>query len=33
MELDELVKYVLWAAFFVLALTGIYFLLKKFGFL
>ncbi len=31
MNLDELVKYLIWVAFFILAFAGIYFLLKKTG--
>lgn len=33
MSLDEMVKYLIWIVFFVLALTGIYFALKKMGIL
>jgi hypothetical protein len=33
MELDEMMKYAIWIAFFIIALFGIYFLLKKFGIL
>ncbi len=31
MNLDEMVKYIIWIAFFMLALTGLYFALKKIG--
>jgi len=31
MELEELVRYLIWIGFFVLALAGLYFMLKKFG--
>jgi len=31
MELENLIKYLIWVAFFVLALAGVYFMLKKFG--
>jgi hypothetical protein len=31
MDLDELVKYLIWIVFFALAVTGIYFLLKRVG--
>ena len=31
MELENLVKYLIWVAFFVLAIAGLYFMLKKFG--
>lgn len=31
MNLDEMVKYIIWIAFFMLALVGLYFALKKMG--
>lgn len=31
MNLDELAKYLMWIAFFALALAGLYFMLKKLG--
>lgn len=31
MNLDEMIKYIIWIAFFILALTGLYFMLKKIG--
>ena len=31
MNLDSLIKYIIWIAFFILALAGIYFALKKIG--
>jgi len=31
MSLDELVKYLIWIGFFILALVGLYFMLKKIG--
>jgi len=31
MNLDNLIKYIIWIVFFGLALAGIYFMLKKFG--
>jgi len=31
MNLDELVKYIIWIVFFGLALTGLYFMFKKIG--
>jgi hypothetical protein len=31
MNLDDLVKYLMWIVFFGLALAGIYFMLKKLG--
>lgn len=31
MEMDELLKYIAWIAFFALALAGLYFMLKKLG--
>jgi hypothetical protein len=31
MNLDSLIKYITWIAFFILALSGIYFMLKKLG--
>jgi len=31
MSLDEIVKYIIWIAFFILALTGLYFVLKQIG--
>jgi len=31
MELDEMMKYAIWIAFFIIALGGIYLLLRKFG--
>ncbi len=31
MELDEMMKYAIWIFFFIIALAGIYFMLKKFG--
>jgi len=31
MNLEELIKYITWIAFFALALTGLYFMLKRFG--
>lgn len=33
MELDEMMKYAIWIAFFIIALAGIYFMLRKFGIL
>jgi hypothetical protein len=33
MSLDEMVKYIIWIAFFILALAGIYFVLKQIGIL
>jgi len=33
MELDEVIKYLIWIAFFILAGAGIYFMLKKMGIL
>ena len=33
MNLDDMMKYLIWIAFFILALTGIYFTLKKMGIL
>jgi uncharacterized membrane protein len=31
MNLDELIKYLMWIAFFILALAGLFFMLKKVG--
>jgi len=31
MNLDEMIKYIIWVIFFMLALTGLYFILKKVG--
>ena len=31
MNLDELIKYIIWIVFFALALGGLYFLLKRVG--
>ena len=31
MSLDELVKYLIWVGFFILALVGLFFMLKKVG--
>ncbi len=31
MSFDELVKYLIWIVFFILAFTGLYFMLKKIG--
>jgi len=31
MELESLIKYLIWVGFFVLALVGLYFMLRKFG--
>jgi len=31
MKLDTLIKYIMWIAFFILVLTGLYFALKKIG--
>ncbi len=31
MELDQLIKYIIWAFFFMVAVTGVYFLLNKMG--
>lgn len=31
MNLDNMIKYLIWVAFFALALIGIYFLLKRLG--
>jgi hypothetical protein len=31
MSLDDLIKYIIWVVFFLVALAGIYFLLKKLG--
>jgi len=31
MSLDELVKYIIWVAFFIFAISGLYFMLKKIG--
>jgi hypothetical protein len=33
MNLDEMIKYLIWIVFFALAAAGIYFLLKKMGIL
>jgi len=33
MKLDELIKYIIWIVFFMLAGAGIYFMLKKIGIL
>jgi uncharacterized membrane protein len=33
MKLDELIKYIIWIAFFILACAGLYFMLKKIGIL
>lgn len=33
MSLEELVKYMVWIAFFAIALTGIYFLVRSLGIL
>lgn len=33
MNLDELIKYLIWIVFFAIALFGIYFLLKRIGIL
>ena len=31
MSLDELVKYLIWIGFFILALVGLFFMLKEIG--
>jgi len=31
MNLDNLIKYLVWIVFFLLALTGLYFMLKRVG--
>jgi len=31
MNLDDIIKYLIWAAFFILALAGLFFMLKKLG--
>ncbi|GIU68524.1 MAG: hypothetical protein KatS3mg001_374 [Candidatus Pacearchaeota archaeon] len=31
MDLDEIIKYVIWIIFFLFALTGVYTLLKRLG--
>lgn len=31
MNMDEIIKYLIWIIFFALAFSGIYFALKKFG--
>lgn len=31
MNLDDLIKYLIWIAFFAIALTALYFILKKIG--
>ncbi len=31
MSLDEMIKYIIWIIFFILAFTGLYFTLKKMG--
>tara|TARA_Y100000310_G_scaffold99044_1_gene96816 strand:+ start:640 stop:741 length:102 start_codon:yes stop_codon:yes gene_type:complete len=31
MNLDNLIKYLMWIIFFGIALTGLYFMLKQFG--
>jgi len=31
MDLDEIIKYLIWVVFFVLVFTGLYFMLKKLG--
>jgi hypothetical protein len=31
MNLDDMIKYLMWIVFFVVALAGLYFMLKKFG--
>ncbi len=31
MDLDVLIKYLMWVVFFVIAFAGLYFMLKKFG--
>lgn len=31
MKLDTLIKYIMWIAFFILVLTGLYLALKKIG--
>lgn len=31
MELESLIKYLIWIGVFVLALAGLYFMLRKFG--
>jgi hypothetical protein len=33
MNLDEMIKYIIWIAFFILALAGLYFILKRIGIL
>jgi len=33
MNLDELIKYIIWIVFFGLALAGLYFMFKKIGIL
>jgi hypothetical protein len=31
MKLDELIKYIIWIVVFILAMAGMYFMLKKIG--
>ena len=31
MDMEPLIKYLMWIAFFILASAGIYFMLKRFG--
>ncbi len=31
MDLDEMIKYLIWVVFFMLAVAGLYFMLKKIG--
>lgn len=31
MSLDDLIKYIMWIAFFILALAGLYFTLRQIG--
>jgi hypothetical protein len=31
MNLDDMIKYLIWIFFFAIALSGLYFMLKKFG--
>ena len=31
MSLDEMIKYIIWIVFFILAFAGLYFILKKIG--
>jgi hypothetical protein len=31
MEMDDLIKYLMWVVVFIIAMGGIYFMLKRFG--